>query len=231
MNKILTTDIFTNSVCIFVDASIQSVPNGYIGCPGGVVVYNGNKIEYKDYIKLDATNSRAELAAVQLGIELALKYRHLGPINLFSDSKVCIYSLKEWIFKWYKNRTEGVLYGSSASPVANQDIIINIVNTILYNNLDINLYHQKGHVVTSNQKSMNRARNVFIESNKIDIDIELLKAISYFNNYVDIETKETLIRSNIQNKVLQNAIRFSLEGFNEIEYRKLINKKIVEMKR
>lgn len=224
MKKLSISNVFNNNLCIFVDASIRKSGESYIGCPGCLVLYNDNFI-YDDYIKLDSTNNRSELSAIQLGIQLALKYRHLGEnINLFSDSKLCIYSIKEWVFNWLNNMRNDVIYGSSGTPVNNQDIIINIANTILYNNLNINLFHQKGHVVTSSSKSMIHAREVFIESNKIDLDNDVLAIISKYNNTVDRNTKQTLDRySYVKNKKLSNVIKFSLNNFNENRYKELIN--------
>ena len=226
MNKI-TGDIFKNSVCIFVDASIvKTHEQQYIGCPGCLVIYNEQQY-YTDFVRLDSSNNRSELSAVELGIEKALQFRYLGKsINLFSDSKLCIYSIREWIFKWIQNQKNSVLYGSSATPVMNQDIIINIVNTILYNNLHINLYHQKGHVNINNEKSLANARDVFIESNKIDIDLQTLQTISEFNNYVDIRTKNTLDNCIVTNKKLKPSIRFSLNGFDISKYSKLIRRRL-----
>ena len=108
----------------------------------------------------------------------------------------------------------------------NQDIIINIVNTILYNNLHINLYHQKGHVNINNEKSLANARDVFIESNKIDIDLQTLQTISEFNNYVDIRTKNTLDNCIVTNKKLKPSIGFSLDGFDISKYSKLIRRRL-----
>jgi len=224
MNKLTIDNILKNSICIFVDASILNTEKSFIGCPGCLIV-NGEQISYSDYIRLDSTNSRSELAAVQLGVTQALNYINSGvPINLFSDSKVCIYSIREWIFNWCNNIVDGVLYGSSYKPISNQDMIINIINTIRFNNLHINLYHQKGHVDIFNKHSLEHAREVFIESNKVDIEYDLLKYISDYNNNVDIQTKMKLEHCNGQNRKLVNPIRFSLDGFDKYKYRELVRR-------
>jgi ribonuclease HI len=188
-----------NVLNIFVDASVLKTQNETIGCPGCLVVRTdiyGNTIEteYIDYITRDSTNNRSEIRAIRLGIEKALKYRNpFQKINLFSDSNLCIQSITNWIFTWIRGLRDEVIYNSSNTPVINQDMIIDVINTILSNNLDINIFHQKGHV-TGTKESIFHATEVFKETNKIntDIDLELIKAISYFNNIVDIRTKESL---------------------------------------
>lgn len=194
------TDIFNpNTLNIFCDASILKTSEETIGCPGCVCVETHPDtlsiiIDEAFYITRYSTNNDSELRAISLGIDKALQYRdRYQVINLFSDSKLCIHTLKYWIFNWVNNLRNGKMINSSMKEVSNQNMIMTIINKIMFNELHINLYHQKGHV-TSVSSSVENAIRVFKETNYIndDITIELMQALSYYNNYVDVLTKNVL---------------------------------------
>lgn len=185
---------------IFVDASILKLEDiqETVGCPGGLCVMMNtygvpHTFDAFHCITRHTTNSNSEIKAVLLGVNKALQYRNsFEVINLFSDSKVCIHGLKYWIFNWMNTIRNKRIYNSSKQEVGNQEVFINIINTIMNTNLSINLFHQKGHVTNTNE-SINHAMEVFKETNKIDyVDRNLIVDLSYYNDYVDIMTKNVL---------------------------------------
>lgn len=194
-------DIFNpNTLNIFCDASILKKNEEVIGCPGCVCVethpdYSFRIIDEASYIVRNSTNNDSELRAILLGIHKAIRYRdRFQVINLFSDSKLCIHTLKYWIFNWINNVENGKMINSSSKPVSNQNMIMTIINEIMNNNLYINLYHQKGHVSIINNESLANAIRVFKETNYINdiITKELMYNLSYYNDYVDVMTKNVL---------------------------------------
>lgn len=222
-------DIFNqDTLNIFVDASITKNNDSYIGCPGCVCV--NTHPNYVSYIKdssynviYESTNNNSEISAVLLGINKALLYRNnYKVINLFSDSKICIHGLKYWMFNWIENMTKDKLYSSSGQLVSNQEIFLNIVNYIIKNNLYINLYHQKGHVTSSNE-SIENAIRVFKETNYIkdDVDKELIIQLSYYNNYVDLMTKNILNNLRLQKVVSPFTYKLNKSEFKQ-KYKKLL---------
>lgn len=192
---------------IFTDGSIKKFYiNGEeetIGCAGANIVITDesgiHSIEAATEITRNTTNNDTEIRSILLGVQRALYYRDNYPfryINIIADSKICIYGLREWIFNWINNTDPNtkVMISSQGTPVANQQVILQIIYTILQNNLSINFYHQNGHKNCNNMKDMIKAKETFIKSNYIscDVDLELIKNISIANDYVDKFTKYEL---------------------------------------
>ena len=73
----------------------------------------------------------------------------------------------------------------------NQEKFKSCVAIILEDSMDISLYHQKGHVANSDA-SVENAIKVFKELNGECVDYTFIKTVSYFNNFVDIFTKNEL---------------------------------------
>ena len=127
----------SNTLNIFTDASIKQVGQETVGCAGAFCVAGKDRtiINQTNRILRYATNNSSEITAVKLGIDLAIDYRNdFDTINLFSDSKICIYGLREWIFNWIDNMSNGVLYNSSNTEVANQEMFKKIINLITHYN-------------------------------------------------------------------------------------------------
>lgn len=191
-------ELFNSKVLnIFTDGSIYKCKelNETIGCPGALAVqYKDNKFIQVDsdmILRRHSTNNDSEITAILLGIRIAIKNRHkFEKINLFSDSQICIFGLREWIYNWIKCTQDGIMYSSSGTEVANQEIIKLIIRLIVEYNLNINFYHQKGHV-TGTFDSLKKALDVFNKSNGCNIrDYNFIKIISQFNNDIDKFTGE-----------------------------------------
>lgn len=197
------SDIFNEeSVNIFSDGSIYNNMETAetIGCAGALLVgnvSNGYGIVNDTYTILrHTTNNETEISAIYLGVQMAINYiKHTGynpTFNLFSDSKICILGLREWIYNWIKCINKGVMYNSNGTPVKNQEIFKSIVHLILDSNIKIRIFHQKGHV-TATKASLSRAMGVFNVSNNTTVrDTQLIASISKYNNDIDILTKNIL---------------------------------------
>lgn len=193
-------DIFNkDTLNIFTDASIVKVSEETIGCPGVVMVAMNEQnmlevIHTQEFIVNHSTNNDSEIRAIHAGILCGLGYiNKFKNINLFSDSNICIQGLKDWIFNWINCINNNIMYSSSGMPVANQEVFLAIVNTIVNSNFKINLYHQKGHVNINNKSSLIKAKNSMLRSNKLDdIDMDLIIQLSVYNDMVDLLTKDLL---------------------------------------
>lgn len=218
----------SNTLNIFTDASIKQVGQETVGCAGAFCVAGKDRtiINQTNRILRHATNNSSEITAVKLGIDLAIDYRNdFDTINLFSDSKICIYGLREWIFNWIDNMSNGVLYNSSNTEVANQEMFKKIINLITHYNLNIHLYHVKGHVNINSIKSVLNAIRVFNISNGIILPTQDMIDISDMNNYVDIFTGELLESINTNSPKLHNIMRYQIkEEQVKTTYKSLINK-------
>ena len=204
---------------IFTDASIKSYRKGeYIGCPGAIAVVGDTVIDKLYYVTGRTTNNNAEIKAIRSGIELALRHGYGKRINLFSDSQICILGLRERILKW-KLRNES-FYGS-VGLIANQEIFAEIVDIILQYKLQINLFHQSGHVNFTGD-GLKSAYHVFRTSNNIRgmVDMNVIRYISGYNNLVDVETRNML--HNIYHCEVVDGVSFTPHEFDIKAYRKLV---------
>ena len=227
---------------IFTDASVYKDSSGYtISCPGALCVTtccSEVNILDKDCgeknLIFNSTNNDGEISAINLGLFYAIRYgKMFENFNLFSDSNICIQGLTNWIFNWFNNiNSEGLMISSSGKPVANQSVISSIYNTIIEMNIPINLYHQKGHVKIDNETLLKKAHKDFKVTNNIteDIDLDIIKCISFYNDIVDVETKDTISRylrmNGADNFVdTQKPLVFTPKIESKNIYKKLINNK------
>lgn len=234
-------DIFnSDTINIFTDGSIYKNLNTgeTIGSTGALIMhgsdFNTAYLDNRTGILRNTTNNETEIESVLLGLKLASDYIRRTNIpyhvNLFSDSKICIVGLREWMFNWIKCTYSGVLYNSSGSPVMNQETFKSCVSVILESNMNVSLYHQKGHVANSDA-SIQNAIKVFKELNGDSVDSTFIKTVSYFNNFVDIFTKNDL-KKRINNKEFDTLAKdvvapFILDpaGMDMNKYKYLISKK------
>ncbi len=184
---------------IFCDASMDIYNN--IGCAGIYLVSEDFKspIDYYYIKQINATNNSAEILAVYHAILMALYYRNrkdydFDRFRVFSDSKICIYGLREWIYDWVNNQNDnGVLRRSDNAPVLNQYYFKEIVRLIIDNNLLVSFIHQKGHMNIS-EGSINKAEEFFINTNGFtpkDIGADI-KYINTYNSEVDNKSRKLL---------------------------------------
>lgn len=195
---------------IFCDASKSSIKDAFggtiaMGCPGAIAVITtptgGYEIIDKSLsIEYCATNNNSEMKALLLGVKLAVKYKDkFNFINIFSDSKISIFGLREWIFKNW-TYADNTIYSSSGEPVKNQDIIFYIIETLLKNDLRVSFYYQKGHAVGKG----NLAKAKFCEGNFIKYaEDTLIQTITHFNDVIDNLTRDYL-KENLYNEKLYN---------------------------
>ena len=193
----LNNFIKPNVVNIFTDASITQLVNGNTaGCYGAIVTNNGRIIDKEYKVCTDSTSNNSEIKAIRLGVNLAIKWRNSVNfpivINLFSDSQISVFGIREYIYGWKYN--ENSLISKANTPVKNQSIFLEIVNLIVNSGLYINFFHQKGHVKLNNYGSINNAIQVFIGANGVrgKVETKFIKYISRMNNLVDDTSRKQL---------------------------------------
>lgn len=223
-----------NTLNIFTDASIKAFPSGEtVGCSGAHIVTGNDAvtriIEQPRIIIRDTTNNNSEIKAIALGVQYALKYRaQFQTINIISDSKICVLGLREWIFNWIRDsKLNQPLVSSQKKEVANQEVFLGIIYTILNNNLNFNLYHQNGHINVNNSKDMIKAKNTFRISNHIvhDIDDVLMRNMSIANDIVDRFTKTELEHFSPEpdHIVATPLVEYFYDTIDAAKYRTLLN--------
>lgn len=187
---------------IFTDASTKRMePHSWRACAGAVGVAlnpKGNQISFKyqdSRMLIDkCTNNIAELAGIELGVDMAIKYQDkFDRINLFSDSNISVHTFCEWIFYWCRNigsynhpeRMQD-LRTSSGKSVMNLTHILDIINKICsIDQAEFNMYHCRGH----HMGKLNEMIQSFYKENKIDISREDAMLLANFNDVVDRDTR------------------------------------------
>ena len=172
---------------IFTDASIKRIrnENSFIGCPGMVAYIGYRELNRRLEIIRHSTNNESEIRAIQMAIEYVYEYIPLFPyikkINIFCDSKISVYGLREWYKNWFSDIKNGELYGSSGK-VKNQKYFIFIIKAIEQLGFPINIYHLRGH--------MNNKQWQFIDSFYKE------NHIAGYNNKMNKDLAEYLIHGN-----------------------------------
>lgn len=224
---------------IFCDASIKRLDSGeMIGSPGAIYLardpsknLNFYTLEYLDILR-HSTNNHAEIYAIYMAYQLAkVLYFKIGGdlrINIFSDSQISVYGLRDWIFSWIKGSQGDNLISSAGKNIANQEIYKLIVIDMIESKVPIYLYHVKGHVNIKRKKEIYNAKRVFDGSNDTNIPIDIIYEISYGNDLVDNITRDQIdiflnnnnITTNTNNPIKPYYI--SISDINMNDYKEVL---------
>lgn len=204
--NIIPYEYFVNedTLNIFTDASIihrkinyaGSMHVYYIGSPGAEIYLGDRMISTYHTVLPHCTNNQSEITAIEYGVNRGYQYTELNKvknINIFSDSKICIYGIREWIFNWIKNMNDGILY-STSGEVANQLHFISIIRSVLYHSRPIRFYHIRGHFNSSSFKERKKFNESFMRENYINMHLDE-RLIDFFiraNDSVDNITRNEL---------------------------------------
>lgn len=185
-----------NTLNIFTDASVCQKDHNT--CPGFVSYIGKDRINEKYLILDHSTNNEGEIYAIYMAItEAILKKPFISRINIFSDSRISVMGLREWIFNWIQNRKDSVLYNSSGEIVKNQELFLNCVFLILKYNLKIHLYHVRGHMNPGNETDVHKFIDSFKAHNEcvfFQPSISLAIAMMNCNAHIDNLTRNFLER-------------------------------------
>lgn len=217
--SLLLEDISNNeSLNIFSDASTKKCKKDRMAAAYAVVaVCKDDFIETEVRIHSDTTVNAEEARGVRTALSIALLHRkEFKRINIFSDSKITIYGLREWRRNWiFKN---GQLYSKSTGKlVSNQGLFAEMymMSEELCRTNILNLYHIKGHITNGNYKNCKDAVKSFKNENKIydNVDINLIRYLTTYNNHVDSLSRNRLNTSNVyKNLEFRDAVEFYPTG-------------------
>lgn len=230
-------DLFNEeSICIFTDASFRRNKD----CPSNVAVgttapaycvYRGDCcIEQGFHILHNSTSQQGEFYALLLGVMAAYKYRSYPHIRIFADNQNAVLGVREWIFKWVRETSNGRHTLGDDGRISNQDYLMDIVYTIISNNMYLELYHIKGHVDIKSWESVRNARDMFERSNPFVGMAEdaLIYQLAMGNNVVD-EYSTVMLRSYIDDERYDTtgftpAVTIGYTPFDMHNYITLVNK-------
>ena len=228
------TDFFNPSTLnIFCDASMGSNKYGSTstGCSGICLVFGAldkrfPMLNTQSFFQITkkATNNTAEARAVIMGINEAIRYMYQFPIlRVISDSQLTIFNIRDRIINWRVSKKDpGQLVGTNGS-IKNQELFMEMLYPILQTGVHIEFVHQGGHVDFSDQKTIDRATHIFQVSNNVRdvVDPELIRAISYFNNYVDRASREFLHSADIATVNPRFPLTYLYNDFDREEFYRL----------
>lgn len=224
------SQIFRENVLnIFTDASIMplNIKNTWDGCSGAISVIDEDKQEYDKRVVIirQCTNNIAELTAIELGVDMAIdNVGKFHRINLFSDSKISVLGLREWIWTWMQSaRDMRHMTTSSGTPVKNLNIILNIINKISMidpNLSQFNIYHCKGHALGKGEL----IQRTFYEVNKLKISIEDALDLGKYNDIVDNLTRDTLYYYP-EGGIEMSVVPFAIHPMNMDLYKEIIGRR------
>lgn len=194
-----------NRINLFVDASTcekrsYSSTKNFISCAGAILVEDHTKIAERAISKSEfeildnSTNNIGELYAIFLAVRMAHMLFENEDINIFSDSRISVFGLREWMDTWYRSRDSNGIFHTyyNKKEVANQWLLKLIMYFIAIGSNRIHLYCQKGHVNSSDYDMLHSAMCNFKDANYEDIDMKQAADISFYNNIVDVTTSYRL---------------------------------------
>lgn len=198
---------------IYVDASIDT--ENKFGCSGAVVVDRKKDVIISEQygLKGQSTNNMCEIIALWMGIYKAINmlWSEELPfqVNLFSDSKISLFGMRDWITNWITGMRDGHLWTTSG-PAVNEEWFVDSYNAIVSSGIKLKYFHQKGHVNINNSRSLFEADKMFRNSNNISPNKAGIRPdiFSKYNDYVDKKSREVLYTFLNQNYTDPNTTFF-----------------------
>jgi len=201
------TFFYKNAINVFTDASLVRKNDTPITCSGFITMQDGNIIDKGLKVIHGSTNMYGEIYAIKMGIENLLQYKDTDRfLNLFSDSRVSIFGLREWIMLWYSNSQDKILKNSSNVPVYNQEVILEIMRLIVQSKVHVNFYHIPGHMRPNNEEDMSKFRSIFLKNFNSD---------NYFNNPLSCIPNDILVEMCVYNNMIDKMSRHYLNQIVE----------------
>lgn len=195
--------IFFNddTINVFTDASVKNHGQVTESIAGALLVDNKSNHILKRVRLIPSTNNEGEIYAIFMGLSLISKHMALNKdkkytYNLFSDSKISVYGLREWYSSWIKYSVGSDHFvSSSGDPVKNQEIFVRCMDMIIANNMNVNIYHVRGHMKANNHIQYQKFIKDFKESNYLSSipTNELVRELIRLNDIVDNATRSALL--------------------------------------
>lgn len=204
------SQIYNNKTLnIFSDASMIKD----YGCYSVIAVCKDSIMDSYCHPVSNTTVNNSEIKGLRAALTLALRWQNaFDHINIFSDSLISVMGIREYIYGWRYNPKDQLLYTSTKKPASNQFIFIECHQMLMElsknPNCIIRIFHQNGHINNSYGELL-KAMNTFIKTNYIHgkVDLNLIRYISTYNNYVDNYSRTTL-RNTDKTKLYVDPVEF-----------------------
>lgn len=224
-----------NTVNVFTDASVKKHNDGITESIAGSLLqyqfYDENhQIKSNEIIKctrlIPSTNNEGEIYAILMGIQMCIEHKSKSKkdykYNLFSDSKISIFGLREWYKSWISNGIiHNDLINSSGEVIKNKQIFLRCFNSIITSKINIDLIHIRGHM-NNDPKKYKQFIDNFVSSNYFSEypSDDLAMSLIYYNDIVDRTTRDMLLPNH-----QYDIPTISLNNYNEDKwYSNIVNK-------
>ncbi len=156
--------------------------------------FSDGRLEFlteKTKITQGGTNNFGEIHAIRMGLQeakkviSALKTDKSIQVEVYTDSKLCIQSLTQWIWGWMKNRRDGVLYRINGEKVKNQEEILGafkLMKELKNKKATIRFFHVNSHKA---KKNIEKDHKNFQKKNDCEITLDFYKFIYAQNDLCD----------------------------------------------
>ncbi len=203
-----------NTLNIFSDASMRKRGDILDSCYGSVAVCQDDIVDELFRINSECTVPAGEIRGIRCSLSLAHKWKYMFKnINIFSDSQIALFGLRDYIYNWKYNPADNMFYNgkNKLNLVKNQELYLEcfqLLNILKETNI-VNLYHQCGHVDNGRDNLIN-AIEVFKKSNNIHgkVDYNTIRYISIYNNYVDSKSRSFIRRTNVYENIYYDPVSF-----------------------
>lgn len=190
---------YFNAINCFTDASKTNINGVDTICAGYAVVYQNQILDTGLKVVYNATSMYGEELAIYMGMNALLKYAKYDTfLNLFSDSQVGIFSLRNWIFNWVNRNDRNLIKSfvkSDGKPVANQELLTAIIGLVNAIGAHTSLYHIRGHMNPDIVKDMQTFIKAFVGFNGEDMTEDIARELIYYNSVVDNATRDHLLQT------------------------------------
>ena len=208
---------------IFSDASSRSFSEEQqFQC---AAAYNINTNQFCPIISSNMSNNAGELFAVYLALRMAdVIMEELGEkrqVIIYSDSQFCVYGLTKWLDHWVEGEKNGFWVGAKKKRIKNQGLFKLIIKFVEEKKMKVSFLHCKAHVSLDQDEELQKASDVFWQSNGFRLPEDEIIRIAYHNNYVDQKSRDILLKIDMEQypaKEQEDYIDF-LRGFLPTTYR------------
>ena len=191
---------YFNAINCFTDASKTNIDGVDTICAGYAVVYQNQILDTGLKVVYDATSMYGEELAIYMGMDALLSYAKYDTfLNLFSDSQVGVFSLRNWLFDWVKKEKDSStiksFVNSTKTPVANQEVLMATIGLVNSTGAHMSLYHIRGHMNPNKVSDMQTFIEAFVRLNNEYMTEDMARELIYYNDVVDKATRNHLFQT------------------------------------
>lgn len=204
------------TINIFSDASTSIKYRGAPTdvCYGAIAFCGYQKLDEWYRVLHDSTSNHGEIKGINLAVRLAIDLINRGyiahKINIFSDSQLSVFGIRDRCFRWKEADNHVYSPNGENQLIASQEVFIETMQLIVEYGLPVFIWDQKAHIAMSNPASLKQAKKAFQNFNRppATVDDDFIYYISQNNNEVDKTSRRILKQTEVYNKNYYEPLYF-----------------------